>query len=82
MPKPTPRAFDPRSAEPALIYVGPPVSGVPDRDLSVADLARLAFVALDVRPFTTADVPDAAIAALIDRLTASGAYTGLAPTED
>jgi len=68
--------FDPRSAAPTLFYRGPAVvSGVPARDLSDADLARLAFVAAEVRPATVLDVPAKDIAAIRDRLVESGIYS-------
>jgi hypothetical protein len=67
----------PRSAVPALTFTGPAIDGYPDRDLTTADLARLAFVACDPesRPFTTADITPAQIADTVAVLVNTGSYT-------
>ncbi len=67
--------FDPRSAAPTLFHTGGVLGGVPARDLSDADLARLAFEASDPRPATVLDVPAKDIAAIRDRLVESGIYS-------
>lgn len=73
--KPETRAFDPRSAAPTLTYSGSgAIAGIPARDLSDADLARVAWEASDPRPATVLDVPDADIAAARDHLIATGIY--------
>jgi hypothetical protein len=60
------RAYDIRSAEPVLFYVGPPVADIPDTDLSANALGRIAFI----RGGTDKD-----IAALVDALAATGSYS-------
>ena len=70
-----PRAYDPRSAEPVLFYVGPAVAGIPDTDLSASDLARFAFLRADERPDSPLDIRDKDIAALCDELVATGSYS-------
>lgn len=87
MPKaqPAPRAFDPRSAAPTLAYTGgpdgfPALRGVPARDLSDADLARIAYEEAEIRPASPLGVTDSDLAALRDRLVGTGLYTS--PKED
>lgn len=84
MPKSVAPTFDPRSAAPTLFHVGGLIPGVPDRDLSGSDLARLAFLRCDreSRPSLPTDIPNADIAALADELVASGIYTPVIPAPE
>ncbi len=68
------KAFDPRSADPVLFYVGPPVEGIPDTDLSANHLARIAWAKLGDRPDSPLDVKDKDIERLANELIASGSY--------
>lgn len=78
MPKarPAPRAFDPRSAAPTLAYRGPgALDGIPARDLSGADLARIAWVRRGAeRDGSPIDVTADEVAAVLADLVASGLY--------
>lgn len=65
-------AFDPRSAEPVLYYVGPGVDDqAPATDLSANHLARIAWVRGGQHK-TPSDVSQAAITAIRDELIATG----------
>lgn len=83
MPKSAAPTFDPRSAAPTLRHLGGIAGGVPARDLSDADLARLAFesVPREERPASVLDVPAAAIAAIRDSLVGTGKYEPVKPQE-
>lgn len=85
-----PGEVDVRSADPLLFYTGdgdgrPFVTGVPARDLSGNDLARVAWVRSDrseenpVRLASPDDVDQETLAALRDELIATGIYTTTAP---
>ena len=73
--------IDPRSAVTTLTYTGdssgfPHIGGIPARDLSDSDLARIAWARLgDDRPDAPLHVPADTVAALAAELVASGIYT-------
>lgn len=73
------RTFDPTSAATVLWFVGGPVEGVPARDLSDNDLARVAWVASKKRPALPADIPADEALALATRLVEIGSYTTSEP---
>jgi hypothetical protein len=63
------------SGKPVLFHREGEAGGVPARDLSHIDLARIAWLRLgDARPLTPREVPAGAIAKVRDDLLATGKY--------